>query len=453
MPPDGADGLPFMRDPPPVPSGGITRGAVDATGALLVFVTNGAGVDRTTQLTWFINSATGNDANSGATSADALRTLTAWFLKSSNNGMFAFNTPGVVVTIETDLLPTDTPAGTVNVGSGTLAFVGVPGPRIHTGVATVTPAVPATNTAATLTDATVASFAPFVGLGFVNARMRTIAGSNPGAVFWPAKDLGGNSCRISGQMVPDPSLGPFGQSEVTIITGDAYVIEPLPEVPNFGLSFNVNAGATLETVTFENLAFTVVAPVGSVTQNNNDVGRGTSIGWYGCNWAPANLWGGDFVACRFADTSNFVQRGFMFGGLSMGTFIANGLASATIFEFNHMNQGGAMNFIAQDILLVRICVFDATFNAPLALTPAASIQHHDFLSPGKLSWGAGGAALNFWGVPGDTVVQYNSTVGMTGLGAGGAADALLIGAGAGTFKAYAALPFTDTNSLSGVFVE
>jgi len=417
----------------------------------------GIGPDLTTQLAWFIDPVNGSDLNDGKTLPTALKTLTAWFQKSCANGYYAFNTAGVTVTIESDLLSTDIPSGTVYVGSGgTLKFQGVPknvtpaGAGVGANV-TVTAANHGANTACLLADTGLASFSAYVAAGYIPYRLRTTSGSNPGAEFWVLKATAAHTARISAQMVPDPSLGPFGQTEVTITSGDAYRIEQLPAIPEFNLRFQVvPVSGVTEAVQFGNLAFSSGT---DINIQNNDNGAGLQVGFYGCSFATCgSIEGGDFIDCRFAADSIVTGRCLVLAGMSAGDFISAGLPGSCFVDQNFAVQDGALKIYSAGGIIGQVQVWDAVNGGAIIAEQGGNTIILSYLGGSKLAWGLSSGIVNFFRVEGQGAIQYQTnTTGLTGLGSVGAADACVIGAGSGTNKAYAALPYVDANSFAGMF--
>jgi hypothetical protein len=303
------------------------------------------------QPVWYINALTGNDSHSGATPAKALKT---WAEYSKRLGCCAvlvgaantdpppvFSHTQTVVNLLTDLPASDPIDFDITLqNKGLLAIIGTP-KTVYTGVLTaVTPLNRGANQAWEITDASIGSWAPYVG-----KKIRITAGPNAGLCMYVAKDLGGTSARISAPLdngsgaaslmfvIPSPGV---------VLAGDPYVIEEMTSVYTRKMiaSAQRNEGPLFagSLIGFQNLAFqSLVYIEGTATPN--------------------------FVQCSFAQTmaglpshrqlflNNCIitnpgvgfgtQYGssFLFGGLSLESSIAAFLANIT-FDFDFLFQGG-----------------------------------------------------------------------------------------------------------------
>lgn len=274
------------------------------------------GFDYLTQATWYVNSATGNDANDGATALTPLLTLAElgrrWQGRTLAQNttinlsgtfteplqLFATNPLNFTVTV-VGQAPTQT--GT---GSLTAAFVAY---------------APATNVDAKVTDAA-QTWAPLIG-----HRVRMTSGAANGAIAWLIKDLGANVARVS-QFV-NRATG----AAATPAAGDTYVTETLA-TSIWGYSAVLNGGGNLKIVDIESTLPASSAFVQVVQGNSNFVPTGIAK-------LP------HFDGCKFSGSSNHSFR------------------YTSAFFVGCLNTGSGLRVYFSEIQLYAHCCFQTFFAA------------------------------------------------------------------------------------------
>lgn len=417
------------------------------------------GGDRTTQLTWFIDPVNGSDSNTGLTADAALKTLTAWFLYSCNNGEFTFATPGVVVTILGDLAATDAPRGQVNVASQgdavILTFKGAP--RVvytSTGAGvTVVALDAATNVPWQVTDPAIV-WTTYIPSYTIPYRVRPTAAANARTYAWAVHDQGSHVGRWSSPMTADPALTAFGQSLETasIVNGMHFTIEQLPLVPDFGLSFFVQATNGPEGVIFQDLFF--ASPTHEYISTGplaNDTGVGTQMSFYGCSFGATIFTGGALVNCHTAD-GMIVRSGFLLGGAGGGNTAVEGFANQTIVSFQYMVQSdtdalgnGAFTVFSPLCLIESIQLYDSDIGLHVY---SGSATLKPVFTSAKQIFGTSAFGTSYYRTEPDAFIFYDDKTGLTGVCGGGTGSAVSIGAPA-VVTSIAALPVA-TNT-SGMF--
>ena len=192
----------------------------------------------TQESAWFINAATGDDANSG-TSADApLRTVQQLGLRW--RGVFGGGRPilspatgtTITVTLQTTIPAIDSLAAILDVDLAspggtpvTLIIVGGAGTTAHTGAINTATAFARTNAGGQIkvTDVTVADFAPLVGAASL------FVDTTSGAVAWLYGPDAGSSATGTltiGYSAQSPGTPP-AQTQTAIAGADAYRLAPL----------------------------------------------------------------------------------------------------------------------------------------------------------------------------------------------------------------------------------
>lgn len=417
----------------------------------------GSATDLTSQLAWFIDSVGGSDSNNGLTSGTALQTLTAWFLKSCNNGQFTFNTPGVVVTILRDLLTSDQPRGTIHVatsGENILTFIGTPTQiAASSGSITVTALNAATNTPWSVRAVGVGNWSTY-STYYTKYRIEVLGG-DPRTFAWAALNLGSSTARWSSPMTADPALGPFGQTLGTIDNTGSFTIDALPQMFNFGLSFDAQATTSgPEAVIFQDLAF---APFDNefvcVGPLLNDIGIGNQLGFYGCSFASIVFTGGNLINCHIQD-GDVIQAGYVFGGCAKGNLAIRGEPESVIIDFQHMVQSdtlslgnGALTIFSALVSIGSVQLYDSDIGLHVyfgGVLYAPSIFGTDQLF-GSSTQGGPFVQLD----PNKTTITYESLTGLTGLFGSGSSGAVAIGEPQ-IEAAYSELPISTVNA--GMFL-
>jgi len=204
------------------PAGQVNVGA-NADGSIIVnaddiqvnpaLLSPTGGLGYLTQAAWFVNSATGNDANDGATALTPLLTLAE--LARRFSGRVA-NT-AITVDLAGDF-PTQMLHSLTSLTAGQrITWRGTPTTQA-TGVVT---AFTATN-AATSQDARLAdTTTPIVWAAHVQRRVRLTSGANVGAFAWVLADLGANTARVS------QFISPTTLAAVSPAVNDTFAVETL----------------------------------------------------------------------------------------------------------------------------------------------------------------------------------------------------------------------------------
>lgn len=255
------------------------------------------------QLAWFINASTGNDANTGATALLPIKTWAEFRRRILAAGGFARSLGNVTVTLQTTLPGTDpVDQRGITPPSGTAVLVTTSGNAVlFSGTISAFAAKnPATNAAALLTDASLP--VSWTASGLVSMRGRiTSAGARLGTYFTVLKDVGGKQARISDPTLSAALAFPYLYYNVTFPTlqvGDTYVIESLTTVDavivDSPASQGLNGDGTL--VRWINKDLGVVEG-----QPNNDAAPGTPVAFVGCALANAVTAYDIYIGCRFAN--------------------------------------------------------------------------------------------------------------------------------------------------------
>lgn len=181
-----------------------------------------------TQAAWFVDSAAGSDANTGATSGTALATLAELSRRWSGRVL----SPAIAAA-------TITLAGSFTTESLSLLATWVRGQRVTIqSVLTLEAAGTITTytarNAAGNASATVLADISFAG--HTQRRIRLTSGANAGARAWVLADLGGNTCRVSCFSATDGAA-------VVPSNGDTFVVESFPTAVG-GVAITPNGGGS-----------------------------------------------------------------------------------------------------------------------------------------------------------------------------------------------------------------
>ncbi len=178
------------------------------------------------QATWFINSSTGNDNNTGIDSAHAIATWTELRRRINAVGGFTVST---TITIETDLAVDDVMLTDMKAPLYPLS-VTVQGvlTTVRTGSYTSAPTVrnPATNQANVITDSAVSDWTSDLGAQTGHLLIPTSGAAN-GIPAWVIKNLGSHQARMSSY------YDALNFVEVQPSNGDTYKIVSMPFIPNW----------------------------------------------------------------------------------------------------------------------------------------------------------------------------------------------------------------------------
>jgi hypothetical protein len=197
------------------------------------------------QLAWYVNSATGNDANDGATALTALKTGRALYNKTGgSNAVWDRGIYNVYLCAQDIVHPDLLTLGGIRLKGGQIwihggATAGVGKTVLYTSIAGIqakTTVVPATNTRGQITDNAVPG-GTWMAAGLIstntapNKRIRLTSGTNIGAVAWPQKDLGGGAVAVSQWIIPPTSasanlLVPLSPPSI----GDTFIVESLTHI-------------------------------------------------------------------------------------------------------------------------------------------------------------------------------------------------------------------------------
>lgn len=361
-----------------------------------------------TQSAFYVNAATGNDANDGATPTTALLTL-AELARRLNGRTLAASLTDFIVTI-TGAFPTQVLAAELLVAGPTIVqFQGGAPTQLDSGTVTAFTAMnPAGGVRAALTDAA-QDFS-----GYINKRIRLTSGANVGAVAWICSLGGGNTVANVSEFVASPSLA-TGWPVATIVTpavNDTYVIEDLSASCDAHAVRVFGRHAVSPT---EGRAY--VRDIKFVSAKNaysQSQGQATSsLIFYGCLW-DWSVGGVSYVqqnctctwsGCAFLGSGSFFisfvfSRAQELGCAFFG--VSNVLDGSTMFAQRNIHDGnGAKNVSRQvDGGATLVDVHHRGFFGNINGTLTSHIHVLD-----ASSWVAESANSRFWGAAGNTVTN------------------------------------------------
>lgn len=203
-----------------------------------------------TQATWFINSSSGDDRNSGIDSAHALETWGE--LRRRILAVGGFGADDTVITIETDLAVDDPMIidwGVNNIFA-TVEVNGVQTTAL-TGSFTSAPSIrnASSNTANVITDSAVTSWTANLGIN-TGRFLKVTSGAANGFISWIAKDLGSHQARVSS------FFDVVTSTEVNPSINDTYSIISCPFMPNW--VWNMTSGSwTIKNLNLGDLSSTL----------------------------------------------------------------------------------------------------------------------------------------------------------------------------------------------------
>jgi hypothetical protein len=376
------------------------------------------------QAAWYIDPLTGNDGNPG-TLAAPLATLTEW---AARIGQQPIAVP-MTVNVRSSLLSDDTPMGPVNVAPGaSLLIQGVRTTITATSFSAVTASAPVANTPWQGTAAAV-NWIAAIAAGY---RVRMTAGPSADAIAWPVKNLGAGACRFSAPASADYTLGPFGQSQMSLTT-DAFVLEDVTSLGSFALAVNVGAGGSFSVVDCR--------ITGGSFDADNVLGLSSL---YGCPLAGAvSERGANYINCGSTGAqAHPIGTNLLFmAGATIGD-VAVGPGGYAIFDLDAMIQTGSLQLFGSGLfILSAVQLFDwgAGLNGGVYAWQFATPEVFSFLAPSKQVWGVSAVAgSRGWRIQQQAFVAYD--VDTSGLTLTGAAGALLLGS-QGTALAYGDLPY------------
>jgi hypothetical protein len=405
---------------------------------------------------WVVDFDNGSDGNTGDVTAP-LQSVNEW---TKRIGAILDPTTSMTLTVKgTRALTGDQPRDRIQVPQGAkLKIIGTPtvvtpgGAGVGANV-TVVQRVDTAGSATPLklTDTGLAAPAALVfDKAYGNKRIKISAGAHPGAILWPMKTPAANALNLSAPMIPTPSLGSFGQSVTTIATADSYIVEQLPEIPEFGLWFDVAPRVdSVEAVVIQDLAFPAA---NAMCVGSNYFYSSAQIAFYGCSFqAPLLTGGADLVNCRISDGGSVKSACSIYGGLIAGSLGFDGVAEGSIIDMMTALQGGSINcFSPETVIVAQLQAWDfASPGAIVAYQAAGAIFEPIFTT--RLHVGASALAAGYYRTEGRAGFQYlTDTTGLQGQGSAGAAGVAQIGVPANA-KSLAQLPFIDsTVSASGM---
>jgi hypothetical protein len=203
----------------PLQSGFLRSIGINPSGASGSSLTN----NPLTQTSWYVDPVSGSDANDGTTSGTAIKTVaelsSRWGKGNLLSPTGANTSPGVAITVNIlNSVPTTDPLDIDIIldGNVRLVFLGGVVSSTPLTVSAVIPRNRATNTPW-----------QFTATGGVTVINR-IFDSTVSAYFWPVKDLGGNSFRLS-EPCTKPALGSIlaDVNQVAITNTDTFVMQTL----------------------------------------------------------------------------------------------------------------------------------------------------------------------------------------------------------------------------------
>jgi hypothetical protein len=296
-----------------------------------------------TQAQWFVNDSTGLVTNDGTAPVQGAGDVGPipfgeWGRRILEAGGVA---AGVAMVVHIGATITTMAWGTVNVQSAQIVFVGTSAITIlQTGLFSATQQPnPGANVYQTGTDSLGRSWAAFISDAPLGIRVRnTTPGPRLNSSFLPWVNLGAGVCQFSQPFAaPDLTLGAFGQSMSSLLTGDTYAVEQLPIVAvAWGLSFSTDSegGAfnLQEAIQFQDLCMSPLNFAALPVMTTNCY---FSIAFFGCDLGVMRLNSptAAYVNCRRvllleAGTSPEGSVGgeeFVLGGLTRrGLRITNG---------------------------------------------------------------------------------------------------------------------------------
>lgn len=400
---------------------------------------------RVTQEIWYVDPASGNDRNDGASSGTAIKTFAELARRWGPDPVFECASPltsfAYEIYVLSNMVRTDPLRIIGNGRLGAETALAIIGARTTVSSRTFTAASNATrstNTAATLTDSGVATWT-------VGTRIRTASGDK---VTYVMKDNGAHVARVMAPAIPTfgshaNQVNWFVPSVTASTIGTvAYVTETLTQIylGDFKLwdekSFSPNYGVFSELV-FQDCDFvsdagmSVQLPIGNCIKN--------------------------FVACRFSslceltqfhsacyfNSCYFHQGLLVIGGVAVvnsclaakqngaayGGFVAYGTAASLLIDLDSASQGSPIiGMNGANLQIGTACVFDAATNALAAEgtglviggagysgSSSAGALLKTFAGGTHALWGSGNAAYGVRvGAGGNLVCQTVAALTITG---------------------------------------
>lgn len=349
------------------------------------------------QTDWSIDFAAGNDSADG-TSAHPIKTLTEWARRNGVNHP-AGRAINVAQTVKWTGTPaaSDNPVGLIGLGpSGTVAFVGQYTSGAGQAFTARTACAPATNVPDSVTDGNQASGTYWSNFTTNTSNGKRVRTTVAGAQMWVMKDLTAKAGRMSPPIKPSIAAGAFGQALLTLGATDAYVIDTLPQVPAWGLTFRAEypASGGVTPVSFQDLWFTGEGTIDAIGSNSD---FGYVLGFYGCDMG--NVRGGISTNALYVG-SRMTNPGFSgacvrqvmacaFNGAS-GTFMTLNAASAyTMFDLRCIAQGLTMQILTACPYVGSMQFYDATAPGAIDINPGAAMWLNSFFSPHAELFGNG----------------------------------------------------------------
>jgi hypothetical protein len=404
----------------------------DDAGNLSTDVALKSGPPYTSQADWYIDPVAGNDTAAGTIGAP-LKTLTEW---ANRMGQFTIEIT-MRVHVLSDLNATDQPMGPINIGaSGDLSILGTP-VAVQSGTFdTVTTAVPATNTPWSAHDATV-TWATAIANGY---RILFTAGPSAGGYCWPVLDQGAGRVRLSWPMTADPTLTPYGQSQLNV-TANTYTLQKLTHLNIFSLRI-ANSGTSLESFRIVDCDLgSATAPAGVCSLG--DEFFGSSL--YACQLQGATFTtGANAINCGSTAKLSVFGNVQWFGGSVVGNFSVDG-TFLVVIDYDFMVQTGVVQIFQPGSFQIAACqAFDWSASGAiggLTLWQGTQCQFSAYVAGTRRLWGVSAVAgtVGIRVQPGSYGEFDTNTTGLTITGANGN---VAIGS-PGVIKTYAQLPYAQ----------
>jgi hypothetical protein len=398
------------------------------------------------QNTWYVDPANvaANDENSGATALLPLKTGVELERRLVGNLPVSQAT---TIWIQSSFPDTDRLFLTLRrTRTGTLTIRGLATTLFASNVAGFTSVANlnrATPTMGNVIDTNLAN--TWAALGFVGLRVRTTSGSNPGARAWIIKDENGVSAKqartsrwhtyaIQVPMLSAPTL-------VNVAAGDQYVVETLPKIGSFNVSFDLVDDFTVN-----------VNSSGLLISDLDLYNAGAAASTYTrCKETQPILY-----SCQHVRTSFLSETGLLIGCHSTGGFASPRqtiILYACYLSAAASPQSGSAAWFDYDTVAQGVALSDARVGGVVRIGAAAAFDSSsdgliiecdtvcriDLTSVVTLLYGNNNTAYGMR-VAGQAYYTVKPTI--TGL-----TNDTIVG---GTAKAYAAIPYVEATNLGAL---